>query len=304
MSCPAQPGPSLPPAPASSLCPALSLASRGSWELATYSFGRFLAGALRTVEERAFTDVALTAIEGFGGGGAAVELFPASLEATTGADFELQVFDGAGRRVSFLVQAKALKLDQPTEGYPRLGDDSPLGGKQYARLLAACAAGGSYAGSAPLHVFYNGALVQSASAWPPDQCGSAAPLDEQARGITVARTEVVVAEITTPPVSYRVTRVAPVCWPLWCFFCCGITTLEDLAARTATLPGGTAPALEPPVIEGADEVPPYARAARDPSPRGEVTEQPPEPLPPARTVVSLDLERRWPSTAQGDNGVG
>lgn len=277
------------------LCTSLSLTSRAAWQLTTRALVKRLAGAPRSLDERAFTDVALTTVEAFSGGIAAVTLFSVGMEAHTGADFELQVLDAAGNRISFLVQAKALKTDNPNEGYPALGDEAPGGAgiKQYEQLITSCAADGSYAGSAPMHVFYNGQRVRSDQPWPGDACNAQPPVDEEARGITIAHTAAVMDVVTTPPTSYRVGRVAPVCWPWWCFFCCGIINLADLESRTASLPGQAVSSRPlPPAIVPPAQQPAYARIAAER--RGtrtpEVVPTPSDVAPPARTVVTFTLD--------------
>jgi hypothetical protein len=306
------------------MCAALSLVSRATWELVSYSFAKKLAGAPRTVDERAVTDVAMTALEAFSGGAAGVTLFTIGQEATTGADFELQVFDASGYRLSFLCQGKALKLDQAppgNEGYPALADDSPGGGRQYTQLQVTCDPGGRYPDSAPMHVFYNGALLSSGQPWPDDACGTSGR-DEQARGITIAHTKDVDDAIHDGPVSYRVGRIAPVCWPWWCFFCQGSPTLADLAARAGTRPlhpgfspGGAGPPTPPepagprdrirkePIVQPPERQPVYARLARERSRRDRQAETEfggrsyweripisPEEAPPARAVFTLELD--------------
>lgn len=277
------------------LCTSLSLTSRAAWQLTTRALVKQRAGAPRSLDERAFTDVALTTVEAFSGDRAAVTLFSVGMEAHTGADFELQILDAAGYRISFLVQAKALKIDNPNEGYPALGDEAPDGAgiKQYEQLITSCAADGSYAGSAPMHIFYNGQRVRSYKPWPGDDaCNAPPPPDEEARGITIAHTAAVRAAVTQSPTSYRVGRVAPVCWPWWCFFCCGITTPADLASRAATLPGQAVSSLPLPLVVPPARQPVYARIAAER--RGtrtpEVVPTPSDVAPPARTVVTFTLD--------------
>jgi len=307
MACAGTPGPPLPPAPAASFCPALSLTSRATWQLVSRSFAKKLDDAPRTVDERAVTDVALIALEAFSASKASVTLFTTGQEAATGADFELQVFNPAGNRLSFMIQAKALKL--PTsgnEGYPALCDQDagPPVLRQYDKLIASCGPGGTAAGSAPMHVFYNGARLMSTAPWPADRCAAPAPLDEEARGITIAHTSSVVAAITMPSgrLNYRVGGVAAVCWPWWCFFCCAISTLAELAARAATPPGAAGAMLPVPTIFPPAAVPAYATVAREHRFRRSVEQpdgierwwrgsvEPPDGIPPpARTVVTLEL---------------
>jgi hypothetical protein len=302
------------------MCDALSLIARATWELVSYSFAKKLGGAPRTVDERALTDVAMTALEAFSGGAAGVTLFTIGREAITGADFELQVFDAGGRRLSFLVQAKALKMDQArpgTEGYPALGDDSPAGGKQYRQLQRSCSPTGSDPDSAPMHVFYNGALLSSSQAWPVD-AAPASTRDEQARGITIAHTKAVDDAIHAGRPSYRVTRIAPVCQPWWSFFCDGAPSLEDLALR-ATAPGrggqppevigppaDEEPARHAPFVQPPERQPRYAELARRRARREQMAEGEerflwapvpvaPEEAPPARAVFTLEL----PATSEG-----
>jgi hypothetical protein len=132
------PGPDLPPAPGGDLCRALSWTSRAIWNIITDQLDQVLAGAQqRMIEERAVTDLAMTIVRRMSPGQADVVLFTQGNEATTGADFELVVFDGAGNYLAYLVQAKALKADGPKEGYPALGesDRSNVAALQAARYL-------------------------------------------------------------------------------------------------------------------------------------------------------------------------
>lgn len=225
------------------------------------------------VEERAVTDIAMTLLRRLSHGRVQVALFTQNEEANTGADFEL-VLIRDGHYLSYLIQAKALKPDQKKEGYPALGEK--LGGvKQYDRLLNACAPGQRWEGHGALHVFYNSDLLRSQATWPGDRCLLHAA-DHPARGITAVPTSDLVAQVENGRRSYRYDRIAPACWPWWCFFCCSATSLGELAMRTA---GGRPPGRGPvqpvaptdhnggerrsrlPEIRDLDEAPDYVQLA-------------------------------------------
>ena len=160
------------------------------------------------IEERAVTDIAMTIVRRLSPGQADVVLFTQGDEASTGADFELLVFDSAGKYIAYLVQAKAMKAGGAKEGYPALGErDGAV--MQFDKLLAACGPGGPWAGHGALHLFYNGELLQSAAIWPTDRCVHASAADQAARGITVAPTTDIAAALDAGRRSYRYDRIAP-----------------------------------------------------------------------------------------------
>ncbi len=288
-----EPGPALPTAPAGSLCQALSWTSRATWDMMTDQLEQVRRGVQeRAIDERAVTDVAMTIVRRISPGEADVFLFTQSQEALTGADFELLVFQG-GSYIAYLVQAKAMKADQAKEGYPALGERD---GKtlQFDKLLACCAPGGRLADHGALHVFYNGELLKSRANWPDDCCEHSAALDQAARGITIAPTADIAWVVDADRRSYRYDRVAPVCWPWWCFFCCGRPGLADLAKRSAghsdgeppgTAPDGGEPARSgprPPTIREVANAPEYVRAARGQEGRRRVIELSEEAQSPGR----------------------
>jgi hypothetical protein len=260
----------------------------------------------RMIEERAVTDLAMTIVRRMSPGEADVVLFTQGDEAATGADVELLVFDGAGKYVAYLVQAKAMKPDRSKEGYPALGErDGTL--LQFQKLLATCGPGGSWTGHGALHVFYNGELLRSGTLWPDDRCRHPSASDQAARGITVAPTADIAAAVDAGRRSYRYDRIAPECWPWWCFFCCDREGLGDLVQRRGGRsrggPSGAATGTDDgsrggprhPIIRDVADAPEYVRAARGHEGRRGVVELPAEAQPPAAsTVVALTLN--WSST--------
>jgi hypothetical protein len=290
------PGPELPAVPAGDLCSALSWTSRAAWGMITDQLDQKLNGIQRRmIEERAITDVALTIVRRMSPGQADVTLFTQADEAATGADFELLVFDEADNVLPFLVQAKPMKVLGGAEGYPGLGQTAAGSGgqRQYDRLLAACKPDGEFPNHAPLHIFYNGERLATREAWPDDACenASGSATDEPARGITVAHTQTVVEAIESGRRSHRVSRVAPVCWPWWCLFCCRRVDLSDLASRVVRRrePASTEPTR--PTILAPQDQPRYAMLARRRDGRKRVIELPRgDPLPGARAVIAIELE--------------
>jgi len=284
------------------LCRALSWTSRATWDLITEQLDQVLNGPQsRMIDERAVTDVAMTVVRRMSPGTADVVVFTQGQEAITGADFELLVFDGAGHYVAYLVQAKAIKADGSKEGYPALGKRN---GKQfqYEKLLEACGPGTPWTGHGALHVFYNGELLKSKADWPNDRCQQESAADQAARGITVAPTADIAAAVAARRRSYRYDRIAPVCWPWWCFFCCTRQGLGDLARRSGgrsrgeqsdeptgrdDRPSGGA---SQPIIREVGEAPLYVRLAGSGDGGRRVVELPAEAQPPAAaTVVALTL---------------
>lgn len=286
------------------MCRALSFTARATWEMVTDSLDQRLADVQpRMIEERAITDVAMLLVRRMSPGEADVTLFTQGQEATTGADFELLIYDEIGSYVGFLVQAKGLKPNGSKEGYPALGErDGAV--MQYEKLLAACGPGTEYPDHGALHVFYNGELLESAQSWPDDQCAHPASDDEPARGITIAPTSDIAAAIESGRRSYRYDRIAPECWPWWCFFCCAGGGLANLAQRSSgrrTDHSGGTDAGGPddgtpgrrsriPKVKGVDDAPDYVRAARRREGRHRIVELPVDgQRPAASTVVVLEI---------------
>ena len=289
------------------MCDALSWTSRGTWELTTEQQVRRIAGDQpRMIEERAITDVAMTILRRMSPGEANVTLYTQAQEGATGADFELLVFDPSGDALQFLVQAKAMRGSAALgEGYPALGQKAAGSTTtlQYERLLTACAPGGAKPDHAPLHVFYNARRDYTLAAWPDDRCGAGSG-DEPARGIAVAHTADVVDAIEDGVRSYRVPRIAPVCWPWWCFLCCGGGGLTAIADRVVAMPSAGDPAplrargermerreRTRPRVVPAEELPEYARRARHRGDRFEIVRDLPAeaPKPGARRVLTIEL---------------
>lgn len=296
--CPSsQPGPDLPPAPAGDLCRALSWTSRATWDMVSDQLDLTLTGVQRRmIDERAVTDVAMTIVRRMSPGEANVVLFTQGQEAETGADFELLVIDG-GSYAAYLVQAKAMKADGDKEGYPALGERDG-GVMQFDKLLAACGPTGAWAGHGALHIFYNGELLKTGGTWPNDRCLHASGLDEAARGITVAPTADIAAAVDAGRRSYRYDRIAPECWPWWCFFCCNRIGLGDLVQRSAGRRRSDPPAdivgndygPRPPVIRQVADAPQYVSAARSQEGRRRLIELPDDASSPAAsTIVVLEF---------------
>ena len=252
------------------------------------------------IEERAVTDIAMTIVRRLSPGQADVVLFTQGDEARTGADFELLIFDSAGRYIAYLVQAKALKAGGAKEGYPTLGErDGAV--MQFDKLLDACGPRGPWAGHGALHLFYNGELLQSAATWPTDRCVHASATDQAARGITVAPTTDIAAAVDAGRRSYRYDRIALECWPWWCFFCCNWPGLEDLVARSTggrrgetRIPDGS---IDPrrrgprrPMVRNVHDAPRYVHLARRQEGRRRLVKLPEDADPPAAsTVIALEL---------------
>ena len=294
-----QPGPDLPPVAVGDLCRALSWTSRATWEMASDQLDQTLTGAQRRmIEERAVTDVAMTIVRRMSPGEADVVLFTQGDEAASGADLELLVFDGHGGYIAYLVQAKAMKADGAKEGYPALGErDGTV--MQFDKLLAACGPAGRWSGHGALHIFYNAKLLKTGAVWPNDRCHHASSLDEAARGITVAPTADIAAAIDAGRRSYRYDRIAPECWPWWCFFCCNQKGPGDLVQRSTGRrrggPESDAVGSEyrprPPVSRTVSDAPQYVRAARGREGRRRLVElSDEEERPAASTVIALGLK--------------
>jgi len=250
------------------------------------------------MDERAVTDVAMTIVRRMSPAEADMVLFTQGDEAASGADFELLVYDDAGGYIAYLVQAKAMKADGAKEGYPALGERDGTE-MQFDKLLAACGPAGQWSGHGALHVFYNAELLKTGAIWPNDRCQHASSLDQAARGITVAPTADIAVAVNAGRRSYRYDRIAPECWPWWCFFCCNRKGLRDLVQRSTgrhrngpeSDVGGSDYRPRPPAPRPVTDAPQYVRDARGHEGRRRLIElAEDEKRPAASTVIALEFK--------------